>query len=164
MYGGSYVAAMTSLLTIGTLTGNVYVNLTIISAIEFFLSLTGSYISHHLNVRSTLKNIYLTMGISYLLYSFLPSSLKFFVIVEGKLLTDITWVLLGSYLYTISPTRFLPLVYSTRAIFNIFVSSVMPYIKYYFELARISIFVFSGTYEMFSYLSLRSIKEIDLSL
>lgn len=103
------------------------------------------------------------MGLSYLSYTFLPIWLRFIVIVEGKLLTDITWVLLGSYVYTISPDRFLPLMFSTRAVYNIFVASMMPYIKYYAELAGMSIFMFSGMYEVGAWMALRGIREMDLN-
>lgn len=81
VYGGSYVAAMSSLLTLNSLSGNIYVNLTVVYIIEFSLSATGSCLSYYLDVRTALRKIFLLMGISYLLYTFLPSTLKFAVVV-----------------------------------------------------------------------------------
>jgi hypothetical protein len=109
-------------------------------------------------VRTALKKIFLLLGISYLVYTFMPATLKFAIVVEGKLLTDMTWVLMGSYLFIISPQRFLPLIFSTRAIYNLIISTTMPYIKYFLELAGVSIFVFSGVYEMMSWMALTAIR------
>lgn len=164
VYGGSYVAVMASTLTLGGLNGNIYFNLTVICIIELTLSLIGGYIAHSISVMKSLSAIYLLMTISYALYSVLPEVLRSFVVLQGKLLTDVTWVMLASLTVTITPPRFIPMIVSARAIYILGVSLLMPYTKYFMELIRLSIFVFSAVYEAVAYICLRAIRERDLSL
>lgn len=157
------MAAVTSLLTINGISGNLYINLTITGTIEMLLSLTGGYILHTFSITSALKFIYLSLGISYGLYTILPSFLQFFVVIQGKLLTDITWVMLSNLTIMIAPPRFMPLIMTSRGILNIGVGMVMPYVKYFMELIRLSLFIFSSLYELTAYFCLRSIQTRDVS-
>lgn len=110
---------------------------------------------------AALKFIYLVVGITYGLYSLLPSFLQFYVVIQGKLLTDITWVMLSSLIIVIAPAKFIPLIISSRAILNITVGLIIPYVKYFMELIRLSLFVFSSLYELTAYLSLTKIQIIN---
>lgn len=164
IFGGSYVSQITSFLTMGALSGNVYINLTVLCSLEITLSLIGGYLIHCLEVKTTLRSIFLLIAVSYCAYSLLPSLLQQFVVMEGKLLNDITWVMLGTFTIEIVPARFMPLVMSARAIYNIGVSIILPYVKYFLELARLTIFVFSGAYEVCALFALRTIQTKDLSV
>lgn len=79
-FGGSYICVITSFLTMGAINGNVYFNLTVICLLEITLSLIGGYLLHCLEVKKTLRGIYLLVAVSYCAYSLLPSLLQQFVV------------------------------------------------------------------------------------
>ena len=58
--------------------------------------------------------------------------------------------MLNTYTVTISPKKYIPLIMATRGVYNISVCILMPYIKYFMEMIRLNIFVFSGAYEFSS--------------
>jgi hypothetical protein len=105
----------------------------------------------------------LLLAVSYGLYSFVPTILRFFIVIEGKLLTDFTWILLSALAVTISPKKYLPLIMATRSICNITLAAVMPYIKYFMELLRLNLFIFAALYEAVAWFSMRAIREMDIS-
>lgn len=163
IYGGSYVASITSILTLGTLSGNIYFNMVVMNLIEIFLSIIGGFVIQVFSVQKSLKVIFLTMAISYSVYNLVPEMLQNLIIIEGKLLTDATWIVLNTYSIMIVPPKYIPLLMSSKGIYNITVCIFMPYIKYCMESIRLNIFVFSGAYEFISYISIRAIRDLDLS-
>lgn len=164
VFAGSYVGIMTSTLTLGTLNGNIYFNLTFICVMEVILTTVGGYLASCFSVKKGLGAIYLFMAIGYAFSCVQPEYLRSIVIILGKILTDVSWVMLSSLTITVTPIRFIPLIMSTRAICNLCVSMLMPYIKYFMELMRLSIFVFAAVYQTVAYICLRYIRERDLSL
>jgi hypothetical protein len=72
IYGGSYVASITSILSLGSITGNIYYNLTFINLAEICLSFLGGYLIHAFSVRESIKVIFLCLAITYSAYSFVP--------------------------------------------------------------------------------------------
>ena len=164
VFGGSYVAAMTSALTLGGLSGNIYFNITIVCVAEATLSCIGGYLVGTLSIKKTLGVIYALITISHALYSVHSDLLRSLIVIEGKILTDVSWVLLASFTIVITPPRFIPLIMSTRAIYVLVVCMVMPYTKYLMELLRLTIFVFSALYEAGSLICLQSIHEQDISV
>jgi hypothetical protein len=157
VYGGSYVASMTSILMLGSISGNIYFNLTVINIMEVIVTLCGSYIIHFFSIKSLLNIIYLMMAVSYGLYTFVPTVFRFLIVVEGKLLTDVTWILLNTFTVIVSPRKYLPLIMATRGIYNIMLSVLMPYIKYFMEVLRLNVFIFSAIYETISWFAVRAI-------
>ena len=99
VYGGASLAAGTSVLTLNTLSGNIYFNLTVINFVELVICILGSYIGHFFNVKRALLFTFSMMAVGYLTYSFLPNFLQYYVVLQGKLFTDFLWTLLGIYLY-----------------------------------------------------------------
>lgn len=159
IYAGSYVAITTSLLTYGSLSGNIHVTLTCINFMELALGLAGGYISALFSLRRSLICIFLFLGIGYLLYERCPPLIQFVIVVQGKMLTDMTWILLGVLAYSVVPDRFYPLVVSSRCVFNLAVSAVFSYGKYWLEAAGLSVFLFSGLYELGVVAAILAIKE-----
>lgn len=86
------------------------------------------------------------------------------MVISGKLLCDITWIMLYTLIVMIVPSKLMPLIMFTRAFYNLSVSLVLPYIKYFMELLRLNIFIFSAVYEFGSFMALRSIEMKDLSI
>lgn len=164
VYAGSYVATVTSILTLGSIRGNIYVNLTFVNFAEIVLCFTGGYIIHAFDVKEAIKFVYLTMAVSYSIYNFMPSIIRYLIVLEGKLLTDITWIMLNTYVVSISPKKYIPLIVATRGVTNNAVCAIMPYIKYFMEMIRLNIFIFSGVYEFVAYFSIRSVKEKDVTV
>jgi hypothetical protein len=97
------------------------------------------------------------MAVSYGLYTFVPTVFRFLIVVEGKLLTDVTWILLNTFTVIVSPRKYLPLIMATRGIYNIMLSVLMPYIKYFMEVLRLNVFIFSAIYETISWFAVRAI-------
>jgi hypothetical protein len=154
---------MTSVLMLGDIGGNIYYNITIINILEVIITLCGSYIIHFFSIRNLLNIIYLMMAVAYGLYTFVPTIFRFLIVIEGKLLTDVTWILLNTFTVIVSPTKYLPLIMATRGIYNIMLSVFMPYIKYFMEVLRLNIFIFSALYETISWFAIKSIREMDVS-
>jgi hypothetical protein len=162
VYGGSYVAAMTSILTLGGISGNIYLNLTVINFIEVVIAMFGSYLINFFSIKRLLDIIFMLLAVSYGLYTLVPTLFRFLIVIEGKVLTDFTWILLNTFTVIVSPKKYLPLIMATRAIYNITLSVAMPYIKYFMEAMRLNVFIFSALYEAISWLSVRSIQEMDV--
>lgn len=146
VFSASYVSIFSALFTLGTIHGSIYVNLTTIFAMEIVVSFAGGYVAKRFSVHSTLKVIYIVLFTSFGIYTFLPAFWQSFVVIQGKVLTDVSWILLSSLGIMIVPARFIPLVMSSRAIINLTLVMIMPYIKYFMELVRLNIFIFSAVY------------------
>ena len=112
------------------------------------------------SVRGSLIFIFLFFGIGYLLHKISPPMIQFFLVVQGKMLVDMTWILMGILAYRVVPDKDNPLLVSTRCAFDISMSVVFCYGKYWLEAAGISIFVFSGLSEIGVVAAIFAIKEI----
>jgi hypothetical protein len=104
------------------------------------------YINNNLDTRKSMRIICILITISYLLYTFLPSSIQFLIIIMGKTATDFIWVLMGTYLMRIFPSRFVTLVAASKNTFSMIVNTSLPYVKYGMESIGYSIFPISGAY------------------
>jgi hypothetical protein len=163
VYAGSCVAGVTSILTLGSINGNIYYIITIINLIELTISYCGSHLARHFSVHALLNIIYLLIAITYALYTFVPTVFRFLIVIEGKLLTDITWIFLNNLTVLVSPPKYIPLIIATRSIYNIVVSAMLPYIKYFMEVVRLNLFIFAAIYETIAWVCVRSIHEMDTS-
>lgn len=153
---------MTTLTTLQTLDGHLLVNLTLINLGEFALAMAGGYISQNWNVRDVLRNIYMSLGVFYLLYNLTPSTIQYLLVFSGKFLNDMTWVFLNIFIYSVIPKEYIPIMTSVRCIMNQVTVSAFPFVKYLIEGLGLSIFVYVGLMELCIGISVKLIKEVKM--
>lgn len=158
IYGGAYVASATALLSLNSLSGNIYFNITLVNFLETIVVSLGSFIGHFFNVHKVLMIALSIMTIGYLAEPFLPTVLRYYVIMQGKLFTDTLWAMMNIFLYDIVPKRFIPIILTTKNLSCVLSMSLIPYVKYGMEAIGLTIFLFTGIYLGVSVLFLRIIK------
>jgi hypothetical protein len=147
----------------GSISGNIYYTITIMNLIDLMISYFSSHLARRFSVHAFLNIIYLLIAISYGLYTFVPTTFRFMIVVQSKMLTDLTWIFLNTLSVMVSPPKYIPLIIATRSIYNIILSVMLPYIKYFMEVIRLNLFIFSALYQTFAWVCMRSIHEMDIT-
>ena len=104
------------------------------------------WISERLDGKRFLKSLYIIIAVSYLLYTFLPVSLQFVIIIMSKVTTDFIWIIMGMYMIRVFPTHFISLITACKNSYSLIVSTTLPYIKFLTEKIGLSVFPIAGVY------------------